>query len=341
VTTVVRQASVTRVPATQPAARTTVAVTPRQPACVGASAISQRYINSGADLPVRCGPQATTGATTSAPAASRQAGTVYGATPRATAAPRAVPAPVIRRTPVQTYAPAIRRVPAQTVTNGQTRVVPRHVYDNRRLDNVFEVPEGYRSVWDDDRLNPRRAEQTLQGIASSRLVWTNRVPHRLIEQKTGRDVTATVPLIYPYTDSATQQRELGSVTIVQRNGLVVKRVVRNNAAVRQPTVSSRSAPAPVVRPQSQAQAQAQAQSQPKATAKGRYVQVGAYANRSNAQTAAQRLARTGLPARMGTLKRGGNSYQVVLAGPFDSAAGLQRALGQARAAGFSDAFVRN
>ena len=61
---------------------------------------------------------------------------------------------------------------------------------------------------------------------------------------------------------------------------------------------------------------------------------------SNAAAAAQRLARAGLPARFGTLKRGSRSYQLVLAGPFGTSAETQQALRQARAAGFSDAYVR-
>jgi hypothetical protein len=263
----------------------------QQAACQGASPISQRYINSGRDLPVRCGPQTVT------------RGTGQGFT---------------------------------TTTGPETRVVPRHVYEQRLSDNVTTVPEGYRPVWEDDRLNTRRAEQSLNGIASTRLIWTQTVPRRLIERRTGRDVTSTVPLVYPYTDIDTQQRNLGSVTIVNRNGLVMKRVVRNgNAPVRQPTVSTRSAPAPVVKSKAQAQPSAA-----KMTARGQYVQVGMFGDAANAQSAAQRLARTGLPARMGTLKRGGKSYKIVLAGPFDTPAKAAQALGQAKAAGFSDAFVR-
>ncbi len=275
----------------------TVTVRTRQAACPGASPISQRYINSGTDLPVRCGPQT-----------------------------------------IRPVAGAATTATAGTVVTQQTRVVPRHVYDNRRADTVTQPPAGYRAVWEDDRLNPRRAEQTLEGIARSRLIWTQTVPRRLIERNTGRDVTSTVALVYPYTDMATQQRDLGTVTIVRRDGLLMKRIMRNGSApVRQPTVSTRSAPAPVIQPKAKAQAQP---AKPKAVTRGQYVQVGMFGSDANAKAAAQRLARTGLPARMGTLKRGGKSYRLVLAGPFDSAEKTRRALGQARQAGFNDAFVR-
>ena len=43
------------------------------------------------------------------------------------------------------------------------------------------MPRGYRPAWDDDRLNSRRAEQTLRGRASMREIWTDTVPRRLID----------------------------------------------------------------------------------------------------------------------------------------------------------------
>lgn len=264
-----------------PSAPRTVVATTRQPACTSANGVSQRYINSGQNLPVRCGPQATS------PVSSTAAGVAVTA---------------------------------------DTRVLPKHVYDSLPREDVARVPKGYRPAWDDDRLNPRRAEQSLEGIARTRMIWTNTVPRRLINRNTGRDVTTTVPLVYPYTYIETQRRELGTVTIVHRDGQIIKRVVRNKgSAARQPTVSSRSAPAAA---------------KPKTATKGQYVQVGMFGVAANAEAAAQRLARTGLPARMGTLKRGGKSYKLVLAGPFGTSAETQRALRQARAAGFSDAYVR-
>ncbi|MEL7091280.1 MAG: SPOR domain-containing protein [Pseudomonadota bacterium] len=217
---------------------------------------------------------------------------------------------------------------ASAVTvDADTRVVPRQVYDKRLQEQgADQIPPGYRPVWTDDRLNPRRAEQSLRGIAQTRLFWTNTVPRRLIDHSSGRDVTAEIALVYPYTDVDTQQRDLGTVTLVRRDGQLIKRIQRNRTRTRaaEPATTTkveRAAP------------------KPKAT-KGRYVQVGTFGVDANARSTAQKLARAGLPARIGTLKRGGKSYRVVLAGPFASSGDLTTGLRKARALGFSDAFAR-
>jgi len=290
-------------PAPAPARR--ASVPRRQVACPGVSPVSARYINSGARVPVRCGPQTVTrGAAKTLPG---------------TTAPTS-------------YTPASARSVATRpgAVGPRTRVVPHHIYKARYTQDRFPVPEGYRTVWEDDRLNPRRAEQSLDGIAQTRLSWTQTVPRRLIDRKTGRDMTTTVALVYPFTDTVTQQQELGQVTLVRRDGQLLKRIVRNKARARTPTVSTRSAATPVVTAKARAQA----------TAKGRYVQIGTYGQPTNAQAAARRILRAGLPARIGKVKRGGKNYQIVLAGPFDTSTALGKGLQQSRAAGFSDAFVR-
>lgn len=63
---------------------------------------------------------------------------------------------------------------------GDVRVVPKHVYDNRKNSKV-KVPKGYRTVWKDERLNPHRAEQTFDGKAKMDAIWTQTVPRRLIK----------------------------------------------------------------------------------------------------------------------------------------------------------------
>ncbi len=96
------------------------------------------------------------------------------------------------------------------------RIVPRHVYDRRQNTTGFRVPAGYKPAWEDDRLNPRRAERSLQprslrpggpvagfmsaweddrlnsargggayGDAASDRIWTRDVPRKLVQVPTG------------------------------------------------------------------------------------------------------------------------------------------------------------
>lgn len=291
--------------------------------CTGASALSQQYLRGSARTPVRCGPQA-------APIVGT--GYVVATAPRV-----AVP---------QTVQPQKRSYAgyagASDGVTAHTRIVPKHVAQNRiNTFNNVSVPDGYKTVWDDGRLNPKRAEQNLAGRSDMLLIWTQTVPRHLINQATGRDVTASVPLVYPYLDLATQRRELGEVTIVQRDGQLAKRIIRNPgvasrkvASNRQPVYSSRSAP-------KAKQPQAAASTPSQALAGKRYVQVGTYANPANAQAAAQKVVRLGMPARIGKHRKGGKSYMTVQAGPFNGSKAMQTAMGRLRGAGYRDAFARN
>jgi hypothetical protein len=295
------------------------AVVPRQvqvartgaSACPGASAISQRYLQTNSGVAVRCGPQA-------AP--------VVGARVVQYAQPQAV----ITQRQAKVAAPQY----ASTVTS-TTRIAPKLVVQNRVNTQNVAVPHGYKKVWTDGRLNPKRAEQNLQGRGDMLLVWTQTVPRRLIDQNSGRDVTASVPLVYPYTSIAQQRSALGEVTIVQRNGQTVKRIVRHkNAApvARAPVYSSRSTPVKKVENPAKATVAVQGK---------RFVQIGTYRNSANAQKAAQQVARMGMPARIGKHRKGGQSYLTVQAGPFNGSRAINNAMRSLRSAGYSDAFPRN
>ena len=287
--------------------------------CANASEFSSKYINSGQYGPVRCGPQ------------------VHGASAGAHVQPQAASTsgnhPRYRIVSRSGHAGGTHRSVDQ-----DARLIPKAVFSDRITAAQVQIPKGYRVVWEDGRLNPKRAEQTLRGIAQTRLIWTNTIPRRLINPHTGKDVTSTVPLVYPYTDVATQQRELGSVTIVHKDGQVIKRILkRKTAKVRQPTVSSRSTPKAIA----SKPAKSPVKPQTDATGATSYVQVGAFGVPSNAQAAAQRLARAGLPTRMGKVKRrNGTTLSVVMAGPFNSATAAKHGLSAAKRAGFNDAFIR-
>jgi len=78
----------------------------------------------------------------------------------------------------------------------------------------------------------------------------------------------------------------------------------------------------------------------KAAKGGAFIQVGTFGVASNADGAAARLQGMGLPVAWAKITSGGRAMQIVMAGPFGSAADAAAALSMARRAGFGDAFIR-
>ena len=71
-----------------------------------------------------------------------------------------------------------------------------------------------------------------------------------------------------------------------------------------------------------------------------YVQVATFVDYDAAQSAARKVRALGLPVRIGTYERKGETRRMVLAGPFGDAGAAQGALTKARRAGFSGASLR-
>lgn len=101
------------------------------------------------------------------------------------------PEPPARETRVVAYP-----LPGTPATPGSvppgTRVAPARVYAAQQASTAgIHLPRGMKPVWDDDRLNPKRAHQTFEGKAQMDLVWTQTVPRRLILRTAPPGVTVS------------------------------------------------------------------------------------------------------------------------------------------------------
>ncbi|WP_049641725.1 SPOR domain-containing protein [Candidatus Rhodobacter oscarellae] len=182
----------------------------------------------------------------------------------------------------------------------------------------IKPPPGFKAAFTDGRFNPHRGKQTREGFIQMRLIWTAGTPRRLVDQNTGRDVTGQFPeLRFPFVD-VTQQKRYVAI----HGWPASSEETDAGAGV---TVSTKNSPiATVATPPSG----------------HRFVQVGAFTTQSKVDASIRRLQGLGLPVRLGSYKRSGKTYRVVMAGPFGSAGQLQAALSQARGAGFPSAKTR-
>ncbi|MBP0483831.1 SPOR domain-containing protein [Sagittula salina] len=199
----------------------------------------------------------------------------------------------------------------------QTRIVPRKVYEARDA-QIASVPAGYKPAWEDDRLNPYRAIQTVQGYMDTQEVWSNQVPRRLISQANPRQP-------FPKNLWTTKYRhEVKPLAVAYRATqgyppAEVRMAYAEQSVYRTDVLSTRSAqPAPT----------------------GGYVEIGVFTTRAKAQAAAARLAAAGLPVKAATITRGDASMQRLRVGPYGSAAALHSALSAVHGAGYTSAYLR-
>ncbi|MGR3759787.1 SPOR domain-containing protein [Roseobacteraceae bacterium NS-SX3] len=208
-----------------------------------------------------------------------------------------------------------------------TRVLQAHIYQDRRLSNSFDVPKGYRPVWTDGRLNPHRAERTMRpAVISGRAVvppgylQAGRGDGRLNPMRGVRTAEGDAQMARIWTNDV--PRKLVELPLDRPIVRLSDRAARSPAEAKAPMVlrlSTRSAPGAAA---------------PKPR---RYVRAATFKDTAKARAAARKLQARGLPVRLGTLTRGGQAYQVVLAGPFTAAGPAEAALASVKSAGFAGA----
>ncbi|MFK7940941.1 MAG: hypothetical protein AB8B82_16290 [Roseovarius sp.] len=189
----------------KPAAPQPKTMAPRQTACRGASAVSSQYLTATGGHAIRCGPQdgwnvsVIQGGNVRNTASNTQVVTTMQAAPVTTTYKTASTTSYSYQQPQP-----LKRAAAPTKVikvTPNTRIVPKHVYQQQvAATNGVYIPKGYKAVWDDDRLNTKRAHQTFAGKAQMELRWTNTVPRRLINAANGQEVSYLYPgLQYPNT----------------------------------------------------------------------------------------------------------------------------------------------
>ena len=200
---------------------------------------------------------------------------------------------------------------------GQTRIVPRHVYENKDA-QIAHVPAGYRPAWSDDRLNPYRAIQTVQGYTDTQQVWTNQVPRRLVHQPAQRQ---------PFPKNLWTRRYKHEIktpnTVYRANDTYppasVQVAYAAQAGYRDAAVSTR-------------------QSNP--AQGGGFVEIGVFSTEAKAQAAAARLSSAGFRVRQSATRHNGQAMQRLRVGPYGSDVALKAALAAVHGTGYTQAYTR-
>ncbi|MCL4066655.1 SPOR domain-containing protein [Pseudomonas sp. GX19020] len=201
---------------------------------------------------------------------------------------------------------------ATAVATGQTITVTTR--QAATASAVPPPPPGYKRAWEDDRLNPRRGQQTAKGIADQETVWTRSTPAEL-HDGTGRETMVKVRR----SDGSTRMEPAIVTTAADGAQSVV--------LLAAPSISNSSKSTVTVAKPAAAPA-----------AGGRiFVQVGTFGVTANAEGTAGRLKGLGLPVSRSTIR--GGALHVVYAGPFASTGEARAALSQVRGAGFGDAVI--
>lgn len=182
------------------------------------------------------------------------------------------------------------------------------------------IPDGYKSTFDDGRINFNRGPQTLAGDYQMAQYLSNTVP--------------SYPPNYVYKRTLWQTffglpgKYVPSKTSVVATAVPTPQIHLSTKSASVPTTRAVAATTP-------------AAPRVKAVPAGlRYVQVGTFGVIENADKSVARLAAMGFPVASQKLVRNGKTLKSVLAGPFATPEQTAQALAQTRAAGYGDAFAR-
>ncbi len=192
-------------------------------------------------------------------------------------------------------------------------------------------PAGYKLAWDDDRLNPNRGKQTVDGFLAMDEIWTRTTPAELREDSKIKRKPVTI--IVRHRDGSTSEHD--GYVLSSKDGEKVVQIKGSEEIL--VSKSTKSVAPEVSAPKATKTAKAVKPAvEPEAT--GRFlVQVGTFGVASNAEGVAGKLKGLGLPVSRGKLK--GGALTVVYAGPFGSAGEAKQALSAARSLGFGDARI--
>ena len=197
------------------------------------------------------------------------------------------------------------------------------------------VPEGYQSLLKSEFQPAQRGVGSAQGQAQMDLIWTQTMPRKLIDVRTGQDVTAALPQVrYPYTTVSTRVYTPATPAYTPTKTRKKKRPLDEASPANMLKIEDVSALDPSI----QSFATPEISVKAGKPASHRFVQVATFGVPANASRTIQKFSASGVPAVSKPLNRGGKTYAIVMLGPFADDAALKAALATARRAGFSDAF---
>lgn len=198
-----------------------------------------------------------------------------------------------------------------------TRIVPRHVYESRDT-QIASIPAGYKPAWEDDRLNPYRAIQTVAGHQATQQIWSNQVPRRLISRANKRQP-------FPKNLWTTRYRhevkapDIAYVANQTYPPVDVQIAYAAQAPYRTDVLSTRGNAG---------------------ASGGGFVEIGVFTTSDKAAAASARLAAAGFPVQAANVTHRGQSVQRLRVGPYGTDVAVKAALAAVHRSGYTQAYVR-